>query len=70
MYSFEENEDPINGQKSCDIIETRVILKSSQQITKKYSWTTVEEGDSRSLKLGQLVKKTNDKAGGFSVLNF
>lgn len=63
VYQFDEMEDPISGVKSCDIIETTTKLRASQQITKNRTWVTIEEGDGNSLKLGQLVQKTNEKAG-------
>ncbi len=63
VYAFEEIEDPMSGAISCDVMETTTKLRASQQITAKTTWTTVEEGDPNSLKLGQLVQKTHEKAG-------
>lgn len=69
VYSFEENEDPMSGEVSCDLIESTTKLRASQQITKGTTWTTIESGDSSILKLGQLVQKTHQKAG-FEVPSF
>jgi hypothetical protein len=63
VYSFEETEDPMSGERSCDVIETQTKLRASQQITPKTTWVTVEEGDPSTLKLGQLVQKSHEKAG-------
>jgi len=63
VYVFEENEDPISGKVSCDVLETTTKLRASQQITKGTTWATIQEGDSSILKLGQLVQKTQEKAG-------
>ena len=63
VYKFEESEDPMSGKQTCDVIETTIQLRASQQITKDTTWTTVEEGDATKLKLGQLVRKSYKKAG-------
>ncbi|BFU78881.1 hypothetical protein ALC152_20960 [Arcobacter sp. 15-2] len=63
VYEFEESEDPMTGIITCDVIETTTKLRASQQITPKTTWTTIEEGRSSFLKLGQLVQKTHEKAG-------
>ena len=69
VYAFEENEDPMSGDISCDVIETTTTLRASQQITDKTTWTTVEDGNPGILKLGQLVQKTHEKAG-FAIPTF
>jgi len=69
VYAFEENEDPMTGKVSCDVIETTTKLRASQQITPKTTWTTVEEGNAAILKLGQLVQKSHEKAG-FAIPKF
>lgn len=69
VYAFEENEDPMNGEISCDVIETTTTLRASQQITDKTTWTSVQEGNPSILKLGQLVQKTHEKAG-FAIPKF
>ncbi|MEA2019255.1 MAG: CsgG/HfaB family protein [Campylobacterota bacterium] len=69
VYSFEESEDPMSGEKSCDVIETNTQLRASQQIQPKTTWATVEEGEASSLKLGQLVQKSHEKAG-FAIPKF
>lgn len=69
VYEFEENEDPMSGEISCDVIETTTKLRASQQITAKSTWTTVEEGNPGILKLGQLVQKSHEKAG-FAIPTF
>lgn len=63
VYQFDEIEDPMSGVKSCDVIETTTKLRASQQIRNKTTWTTIEEGDGNSLKLGELVQKLDEKAG-------
>jgi hypothetical protein len=63
VYSFEETEDPMSGKISCDVIQTPTKLRASQQITPKTTWVTVEEGDGKALRLGQLVQKSHEKAG-------
>ena len=63
VYQFDEMEDPMSGEKSCDVIETTTKLRASQQITKNTTWVTVEEGEGSTLKLGQLVQKSHEKAG-------
>jgi len=69
VYALEENEDPMTGVISCDVIETTTKLRASQQITPKFTWTTVSEGNPGILKLGQLVQKSNEKAG-FAIPKF
>ena len=69
VYVFEENEDPMSGAISCDVIETTTKLRASQQITDKTTWTSVESGNPGILKLGQLVQKTHEKAG-FAIPKF
>lgn len=69
VYAFEENEDPMSGEITCDVIETTTKLRASQQITAKSTWATVEEGNPSILKLGQLVQKTHEKAG-FAIPKF
>jgi len=69
VYAFEENEDPMSGAVSCDVIETTTKLRASQQITDKSTWTTIEEGNPAILKLGQLVQKSHEKAG-FAIPKF
>ncbi|MEA3512616.1 MAG: CsgG/HfaB family protein [Campylobacterota bacterium] len=63
VYAFEESEDPMSGEKSCDVIETNTKLRASQQIQPKTTWVTVEDGEGKSLRLGQLVQKSHEKAG-------
>ena len=69
VFTFEDLEDPITGAKSCDIIEVPITLRASQQIQDKTTWTTVHSGDGRLLMLGQLVEKSNKKAG-FEIPKF
>jgi len=69
VYAFEENEDPLSGDITCDVIESTTKLRASQQISARSTWTTVEEGSADILKLGQLVQKTNEKAG-FAIPKF
>ena len=57
VYNFEQMEDPMSGTVSCDVTETDIKLKATQNMTKTHTWTTVD-GDGKALKLGQLVKKT------------
>jgi len=57
VFSFDELEDPMSGTISCDVIETMIKLRASQQIMKNRTWTNIEEGDGKTLKLGQLVQK-------------
>ncbi|MEA3314731.1 MAG: CsgG/HfaB family protein [Campylobacterota bacterium] len=63
VYQFDDMEDPMTGVKSCDVIETTTKLRASQQITKNRTWVTIEEGEGNTLKLGQLVQKSHEKAG-------
>jgi curli biogenesis system outer membrane secretion channel CsgG len=63
VYSFDVMEDPMSGIQSCDVIETTTKLRASQQITPKTTWVSIEEGDAKSLQLGQLVQKSHKKAG-------
>ncbi len=69
VYQFDEMEDPMSGEKTCDVIQTTTKLRASQQITPKTTWVTVEEGDGTTLKLGQLVQKSHEKAG-FEIPKF
>jgi len=69
VYALEENEDPITGVITCDVIETSTQLRATQQIRSKSTWTTVEGGNPSLLKLGQLVQKTQEKAG-FEIPTF
>lgn len=55
--NFESFIDPISAKESCDITMTNIKLKATQQITPTSTWTTVEDGDGRSLRIGQLVQK-------------
>ncbi|MEA3384216.1 MAG: CsgG/HfaB family protein [Campylobacterota bacterium] len=63
VYQFDEMEDPMSGDKSCDVIQTTTKLRASQQITKNTTWVTIEDGEGDTLKLGQLVQKSHEKAG-------
>jgi hypothetical protein len=69
VYSFDVSEDPMSGKQSCDVIETNIKLRASQQITPKTTWATVEDGDAKTLQLGQLVQKSSEKAG-FAIPSF
>lgn len=69
VYVFDQLEDPITGEVTCDVIQTTTLLRASHQITSKTTWTTVKEGDASMLKLGQLVQKSNEKAG-FGITSF
>ena len=51
VYVLEENEDPINGMISCDVIQTTTQLRASQQINSKSTWTTIYDGSPSILKL-------------------
>lgn len=57
VYSLEENTDPLNNKKSCDIIRINVILKASEEIQNNSSWLVINEGEAKDLKLLQIVKK-------------
>lgn len=62
-YNFEQVEDPMTGAITCDVTQTPVQLRASQQIQENATWATVEKGDGSMLKLGQLVRKSHEKAG-------
>ncbi len=69
VYAFNQLEDPMTGDVTCDVIQTTTLLRASHQITSKTAWTTIKEGDASMLKLGQLVQKSNEKAG-FGIDSF
>jgi len=56
VYSFEETENPMTGKKTCDMTKLPITLKSSDQITKDMTWTTVD-GNAKDLRLMQLVER-------------
>lgn len=57
VYRLEENTDPLNNKKSCDIIRLNLILEASKEIQNNSSWLKIKEGQSKNLKLLQIVKK-------------
>ncbi len=61
VLNFDTLTDPINEKESCDISISNVKLRATQQITPTTTWTTIEDGDGTTLKVGQLVQKTHEK---------
>lgn len=57
VLDFDSFFDPISQKESCDITITKIKLKATQQITPTTTWTTIDEGDGSTLKIGQLVQK-------------
>lgn len=68
ILSFDEIEDPMNGNKSCDVIILPTKLRASNQITETHTWTTFD-GKADGIKVKQLVQKMHTK-GGMSVPSF
>lgn len=69
VLNFDQSVDPMDGKESCDVSISTIKLRASQQITPTTTWVTVEEGDGQSLKVGQLIQKTHEKAG-FAIPKF
>ena len=69
VLNFDQSVDPMDGKESCDVSISTIKLRASQQITPTTTWATVEEGDGQSLKVGQLIQKTHEKAG-FAIPKF
>jgi len=67
--NFDTLTDPMSGKESCDVSMSAVKLRATQQITPTTTWVTIEDGDGTSLKVGQLVQKTHEKAG-FAIPKF
>jgi curli biogenesis system outer membrane secretion channel CsgG len=67
--NFDALTDPMTGKESCDVSVSAVKLRATQQITPNTTWATIEEGDGTTLKVGQLVQKTHEKAG-FGIPKF
>lgn len=67
--NFDTLTDPMSGKESCDVSISSIKLRATQQITPTTTWTTVEDGDGTTLKVGQLVQKSHEKAG-FAIPKF
>jgi len=67
--NFDQLTDPMTGKESCDISESMIRLKATQQITPTHTWLTIENGEGKDLKVGQLIQKTHQKAG-FAIPKF
>ncbi len=67
--NFDSLTDPMTGKESCDVSMSSVKLRATQQITPNTTWATIEDGDGTTLKVGQLVQKTHEKAG-FAIPKF
>ncbi len=51
--------DPLTMKKSCELLDTKLILKATQHISKTHTWTIMENGNNLDIKLLQIVKKVN-----------
>jgi hypothetical protein len=58
VFDFEEVEDPVTGEVSCDKITMNVELKvSDNQIQDKTSWTIADGEDAPNIRPGQVIKR-------------
>jgi hypothetical protein len=58
VYKFEENEDPISHEVTCDKVTMNVKLKvSDNQLQEKRAWTVAEGDDAPSIRPGQIIKR-------------
>ena len=58
VYQFEENEDPISHEVTCDKVTMNVKLKvSDNQIQEKRAWTVADGDDAPKLRPGQIIKR-------------
>jgi TolB-like protein len=58
VYSFEENEDPVSGEVTCDKTTMNVELKvSDNQLQDKKAWTVADGEDAPNLRPGQVIKR-------------
>ena len=58
VYSFEENEDPVTGDVTCDKTTMNVTLTvSDNQLQEKNAWTVADGDDAAKLRPGQVIKR-------------
>jgi hypothetical protein len=58
VYSFEESEDPVSGDVTCDKSTMNVKLKvSDNQLQQKNAWTVADGDDAAKLRPGQVIKR-------------
>jgi len=57
VKNIELSIDPLTNKKSCEKVDTGIVLEATKHITKEYSWTKVIKGDISQIKLLQLVDK-------------
>jgi hypothetical protein len=57
VYTLEENEAPISGKKSCDLIDTGNRLEVTNQISSKNAWTLASDVKIGAIKINQLVQR-------------
>ncbi len=69
VLNFDALTDPFSGKESCDISMSAIKLRATNQITQDKTWATIEDGDGTTLKVGQLVQKSHEKAG-FAIPKF
>ncbi len=56
LYDVGENIDPLNGNRSCEVLNTPIKLTISNQIGESYSWGVLE-GETSRAKIYQIVKR-------------
>ena len=57
LQNVELSQDPLTNKKTCDKLNTNIILEASEHISSKTTWTKVIEGEAEQVKLLQLVKR-------------
>jgi len=70
VYTLEQNIDPLTNKKSCDKVESEIILKATCKIGLNYTWATIESGNKKDIKILQLVQKISKKDGLLSAIKF
>jgi len=58
VFTFEENEDPVSGEVTCDKTTMNVKLKvSDNQLQSRNAWTVAEGDDASNIKPGQVITR-------------
>jgi curli biogenesis system outer membrane secretion channel CsgG len=60
LQNVELSQDPLTNKKSCDIVDTNIIIEASKHISSSKTWAKVIEGNKKDIKLLQLAKKIKE----------
>lgn len=57
VKNLESSVDPLTNKSSCEKIPTNIKLEATEHVADKYTWLKVLEGESKTIKLLQLVER-------------